>query len=312
MNYFFIAILAYFLIACGTIIDKFLLTSKKVSHPAVYAFYSGLISIFTFVLFPFGGHWINLNQLVGYLFFGAVFTYGVLCLFFAIQKDQASQVIPVNGVVVPMVAYFLSVFFLNEHLTFGQLIGVILLIGGGIIISLNFPIKVKNKKFFSGFRYAVLSGILMGIVFTAFKFFYNQEGAFINVFLWTRLGLVLGSVSLLVIPAWRKIILGSLARFKQDKKGNVATGLFFVANKLLNGLGSIIFNYAIAIGGVGGVTIVNALISSEYVFIFIFGLFLSFRYPKIFQEDMTAMNILKKITAIAIISIGVVMILTNA
>ena len=311
MNYISVAILAYFIIALGTIIDKFLLTSKKVSHPAIYAFYSGLISLFTFALFPFGGHLVGIAQLAGYAFFGAIFTYGILCLFFAIQANQASQVLPVNGAMVPIVTYFLSIFFLNEHLSLIQVVGVIFLIGGGIIISLNFPIKAKTSRFFSGFRYAVLSGILMGVAFTAFKFFYDQSGAFLNVFIWTRLGLGLGSVSLLLNPQWRKIIFGSLTGFKKDKSGNTSTGIFFTANKLLNGLGSIIFNYAIAIGGVGGATIVNALISSEYVFIFFGGLLLSFQFPAIFQEELTMSNISKKMIAIIIISSGVVMILAN-
>jgi len=311
MTYIFVAILAYFLIALGTIIDKFLLTSRKVSHPAIYAFYSGLISLATFALFPFGGHAVDAAQLVGYILFGAVFTYGILCLFFAIQKNQASQVVPVNGAVVPIITYLLAVFLFNQHLNFVQIIGVIFLMGGGIIISLNLPIKVKASRFFSGFEYAVLSGILMGIAFTAFKFFYDQEGAFLNVFIWTRLGLALGSISLLINSRWRKIILGSFTGFKKDKSGNTSTGIFFTANKLLNGIGSILFNYAIAIGGAGGATIVNALISIEYVFIFLMGIFLSLRFPAIFEEKMTLSNISQKIIAIILISAGVIMILVN-
>ena len=54
MNWLIVSIIAYLLIALGVILDKFLLSSNRISHPVVYAFYSGLLSFFTiFIYFPF-------------------------------------------------------------------------------------------------------------------------------------------------------------------------------------------------------------------------------------------------------------------
>lgn len=310
MNYIFVAILAYFIIALATINDKFLLTSNKVSHPAIYAFYSGLISFFTFVLLPFGGNWIGFTNFFQYIIFGIIFHYGVLCLFYAIQKNQASQVIPVNGAIVPIVTFFISVLFFKALFNFTQIIWVILLIGGGLLISLHLKNNAKGKRFFDGFKYAVLSGALMGMAFAAFEIFY-QKDSFINVFVWTRLGLVLGAISLLFFSYWRRTILKTCTGFKKNRSGNASTGIFFTANKLLNGIGSIVLNYAIALGGVGGATVVNAMVSIEYVFVFLIGLLLSLRYARIFQEEISAADILKKIVAIILISVGIIMVLAK-
>ena len=110
MSGIFLAIGAYFLIALETILDKFLLTSKRVSHPANYAFYSGVMSFFAFTFFYWGFHFILSERIVFYLIPGIIFTYGILFLFFAIEKNEASQVIPLVGAVIPIIIFFISVF----------------------------------------------------------------------------------------------------------------------------------------------------------------------------------------------------------
>jgi drug/metabolite transporter (DMT)-like permease len=64
-------------------------------------------------------------------------------------------------------------------------------------------------------------------------------------------------------------------------------------------------NYAIALGSV---TIVNALIATEYVFIVIFGLLFSLWQPKIFAESGAFWDVAQKVAAIFIISAGVLLI----
>jgi hypothetical protein len=89
------------------------------------------------------------------------------------------------------------------------------------------------------------------------------------------------------------------------EKKNQTTGALFVINKILGGIGSILTKMAIAMGSV---TIVNALVSIEYVFIFGLGLIFSLRFPKIFQEKEDFLNIFQKVSAIAIIAGGVFLI----
>ena len=80
---------------------------------------------------------------------------------------------------------------------------------------------------------------------------------------------------------------------------------WFILNKALGGGGSIIKEYATSIGSV---VIVNALISVEYVFVFILGIFFSFWFPTVFKERMRADNIFQKVTAAIMIAFGLALV----
>jgi len=308
MSWIIIAIFSYFLVALEIILDKFLLSSKRVSHPAIYAFYSGVLSLTALLVFsPFGFHLISFSNALMSFAAGLVFTYGILCLFFAINKSEASQAIPVVGAVIPLTTYFLSLIFLGERLHNFQLVGVAVLIVGGLLISFDFPLKINKRKFFAGFYYSIGAGILLAIAFTSFKHFFDNDN-FLNVYIWTRIGLCIGALTLLIVPIWRKIIFNSftgLHKNNEEKKKNVKTGILFVATKTLGGAGSILTNKAIALGSV---TIVNALVSTEYAFILLMGIVFSMWFPQVFQEKRDVQAIFEKVVAITMIAIGVVLI----
>lgn len=310
MNYLVIAIFAYFVVAVEIILDKFLLTSKKISHPVIYAFYSGVLTAFVFFMIPFGFHWIGFQQAVISIATGVIFVYGILALFFAINKSEASRVMPVVGATIPVMTFFLSVLFSIEKLASIQIAGVAALIIGGLLISFELPLKSNRLasrqagKFFQGFYYAILAGILLAIEAVLFKYLGERDG-FVNVFIWTRWGVVLGALSLLLFSNWRGVILNSFKGTKKSSNENYKTGGLFVFNKVLGGVGSVLTKKAITMGSA---TIVNALVSVEYVFILLIGLLLSFEFPAIFQEKKAIKSVAQKIISIIIISIGVALI----
>lgn len=303
MAWLAITISAYFLVALEMVLDKFLITSKRVSHPAVYAFYSGVLSTFAFALFPFGFHLVAMPKIILSVLSGMVFLYGILALFFAFDKSEASQVAPVSGAFTTIATYLISFFFLNEHLDPRHAIGVILLVAGSLFISINMFDK-KEKMFFHGFGKSILSGILLAIAFTSFKGFY-QHDKFINIFIWTRLGLFLGAASLLLFGKWRRPILKSLMHFRSPQKEHYNSGKLFVSNKALGGIGSILLNYAISLGSV---TLVNALVALQYSFIFIMGIILAHWFPRTFREKGDKRVVFQKFAAIALITLGVVLV----
>lgn len=303
MNWFAFSIIAYFLIALEVILDKFLISSERVSHPAIYAFYSGVMSLCAFLLFPFGFHLISFSNTIFSLMAGMIFVYGILSLFFAMKKSEASQVTMVVGATIPVIIYFLSIIFLKEHLSGIELGGVLALIFGGIWISIDLNRK-SSQRFFVGFYSSILAGIFLAISYAWFKHFYHQDN-FINVYIWTRFGVMLGALSLLLNGYWRKVIFKSLLNFKKPDSGHKSSGVIFILNKALGGAGSILKEYATAIGSV---TIVNALISVEYVFVFLLGIFFSFWFPVVFKEKMNVENIFQKISATIIIAIGLVLV----
>ena len=144
-----IAVGAYFLGALAIILDKFLLGSKRISTPPVYAFYLGLFGLFAsfallFVHFSFPSSF----QITVSFLSGILFTYGILALYFAIKKSEASRVVPVVGAVIPIVTFVASWFLLGEGLMREQLFGVLLLVSGGLLISFDCLaiLKIKRKK----------------------------------------------------------------------------------------------------------------------------------------------------------------------
>lgn len=304
MKFIFISIFAYFLISLQVILDKFLLSSQRVSHPSVYAFYTGVLSLFSFILIPVGVYWSGVAQFFQYMVAGVLFIYGVLFLFFALKDSEASRVMLVVGAVVPVITYLFSLVFFREILQFPQVFGVGLLIGGGIMISWKMSEEHRRRKLFKGFSYCVWAAIFLAVSSMAFKELY-RAGGFIHVFVWTRLGLVMGALSLLVYSSWRNKIIRSLRGLKKPGRAHASTGALFVGNKAVGGLGSIMVQYGISLGSV---TVVNALISVEYVFIFIIGAVLSVKFPKIFHERYRPADIFEKAVAIVIITAGVALV----
>lgn len=308
MNYIVVAIIAYLLIALGVVIDKFLLSSKRVSHPAIYAFYSGILSFFTIFIFaPFGFHWTNLTSTIGMALVGLVFFAGMVSIFYAIKKGEASRVVPLVGVIIPLISLLIEGVIFRQPFSAQEILGIIILVFGGFLISFDLPLEIGKKKFFAGFFQAILAGFFLAIAYLGFDYFseiYKDDG-FSNVFIWTRFGLTLGSILILIIPAWRKIILKSIFGAKKQKSKNLRTANLFFLNKILNGTGSALINYAIFLGSA---TIVNALISVEYVFVFIVVAIFHAIFPKIFAERNKLSDILQKVIAILVVAVGIVFI----
>ncbi len=299
MNWLLVAIVAYFLIALESILDKFLLSSRRVAHPATYAFYSGLLSLAAFLFFPWGFHLVSLQTVWQEILAGAIFTFGILFLFFAIKNSEASQVIPVVGAVTTVVTYFLSFIFLGEHLSVFKFWGIVALIIGGLLISLDFSAQ-RLKHFFDGFLFSILAGFFMAVAFIWFKKFYDADN-FLNVYIWTRLGLMLGASSFFLYAPWRKIILSSLTKFKKPQQQDKRSGVLFVVTKTLGGVGSFLINYAISLGSV---TIINALVAVEYVFIFGLAYVFFKRVGEIFAEKRDKATLTRKFVAVGIIALG--------
>ncbi len=299
MNWLLITVVAYFLIALESILDKFLLSSQRVAHPATYAFYSGLLSLTAFLFFPWGFHWISLTTAWQEILAGAIFTFGILFLFFAIKNSEASQVIPVVGAVTTIVTFLLSFIFLGEHLLILKFWGIIILIIGGLLISLDFSAE-RLKHFFDGFSFSVLAGFFLAVAYTWFKYFYEADN-FINVYIWTRLGLMLGASSFFLYAPWRKIIWSSLVKFKKPPTQNQRSGVLFVATKALGGVGSFLLNYSISLGSV---TIINSMVAVEYVFIFGLAYLFFKKGNKIFAEKRDKATLVRKLVAVCIIAIG--------
>lgn len=301
MSWLAITLTAYFLGALAIILDKFLLGSRRISSAPVYSFYISFLGLGAIIFLPFGFYVPSGYQIIISLFSGALFTLGILALYFAIQGAQASRVAPVVGAVIPVITYVFSIIIFREVLGIIQILGLGLLIFGGLLISFDLPLRVSKRKFFAGFEHSILAGILLSGAYVFFKFVY-QEQSFLNGFIWTRFGGALAIAGFFLVPKWRKDIIQSLKRIKNPKHAHFRTGALLVLNKIIGGTGSILLNYAFKLGSV---TLANALISSQYVFVLALAYGASVWRPKVFEEKLYFWDWAQKVAAIIIIAVGI-------
>jgi drug/metabolite transporter (DMT)-like permease len=304
MTWFLIVIGSYFFGAVANVMDKFLLGSKRISSAPVYAFYVGMFGLGAFLLAPFGLTVPDADMMISCLASGLVFSAGILLLFLAIERAEASRVTPVIGAVIPLATFILAELFGIEKLTVLEILGGVLLIFGGLLISFDLPLKLGKRKFFSGFYYAIGAGLFIAVAYLMFKNISDQE-SFITWYVWTRAGGFVGACLLLFVPAWKKNIFKSFHSAKKNKKQAISTGGMFVGNKVIGGASTLMLNYAI---NLGSVTLLNALVSVQYVFLLIILAVLSKTKAHIFQEKLLFWDWAQKIAAIIIIAFGMFLI----
>jgi drug/metabolite transporter (DMT)-like permease len=292
MSYILLALIAWFLFAVLSLLDKFLL-NKPIQDDRVFTFYTGLFSIFVVLLFLPTTRIHSLNQVLFDIFCGFIFLVAQFFLFRALSKGEVSEVIPITGALVPVFALISSHYALGLNFTRNESIAFILLVFGTILISYRTKIKKGNLL------YPILASIFFAIYYTAVKKAYVP---FSENFGLVRLGSFVGSLLMLFSSEVRSSIRRTTHRVK-----NTTSGLF-LTKEIAGGLGFIILNYAIS---KGNPALVNALQGFEYVMLFIFALLLSKKYPMLWHEHGEGHVLVRKFLAILLIVGGLVFLQFN-
>ncbi len=108
MTWFFVAIFGYFFYALAVVSNKYLLRQPATTRPLVFTFWTGILSIFAFVLAPFGLHWPGWNWFLFDLFVGILFFLSLTAFYRALDVNEASRAAPVIGGLSPVFVLFLS------------------------------------------------------------------------------------------------------------------------------------------------------------------------------------------------------------
>ncbi len=314
-----IAIGAYLINAGVHVADKFLL-SKKIHSSITYAFYVGIWSIFNLVLLVFAPWIPTWWELILDLSAGLLFLATLVFWYKALHQSEATRVVPIVGALVPIFSLFLSSLFLGESLSQRQLLAFVVLICGGVLIS------IKHTKFYSAkiiiakVRYvfglvfgevhaksrptwrlitnSIISAFFFAAYYVLIKCIYLSQ-PFIGGFVWSRLGSFLGVMLFLLIPVWRKRIVKHQKGIKTTK--NLS---FFFSVRLLAALAFIMLNWAISLGNVA---MVNALQGVQYLFLFLIILVISTKFPRVLREELGGGVMLQKIIGILFVGLGLYM-----
>ena len=298
-----VAIFSYFFGAVAALLDKALL-SGRINHPSVYAFFVSLFSLFALLFIPFGFQWYGAVPTMIFLFSGGLFLYGLLAFYAAVQKSEVSRIAPLVGTIMAVTAF--AVYFFPgggdfsrlQSMTLTQFFAFCILVGGGVLITLDFPIRKRESIPWL----AVGAGVLMSFSLLILKYGYHQYDVnFESGFVWSRMGMFGAGMSLLLIPHFRAQIVEGLQHHGVSNHDTVKTGVFFVANKVSGGVAAFLMNYATFLGPV---TFIQALSGMQFVFLFLLAWFTSTQYPHIFEEHFGVAQWAQKGMAIVLIVFG--------
>lgn len=311
-----VSLSAYFINAGVYVADKFLL-SKKIHSSIAYAFYVGIWSVFNVGLLFFWPWTPNLRELTIDLLAGFLFLITLVFWYKALHQSEASRVAPIVGALVPLFSFILSFVFLGETLSRQQFLAFIILISGGVLISVKQTKVYLYKKVLNRFREiignivgeipassrptsrlivnSVVAAVFFACYYVLIKYIYIHQ-PFVGSFVYSRLGSFVGVILMLFVPDWRRLI------FAQQKGAKTPKNLcFFLIVRLLAAAAFIMINWAISLGNVA---IVNALQGAQYLFLFLIILLISAKFPKVLKEQLGGGVFLQKLIGTIMISLG--------
>ena len=294
MLWLIVTISSYFLFAIVALIDKYLL-GGRIPSPKVYAFYVGILGIWALVLIPLGFLIPEPLIIVLSLFAGAIFIISLFAFFYTLSLFEASRVVPAIGGFLPLFAFVLTYLFSSgkETLSFPEIIAFLLLVLGSVIITWQRSKNISLKSL----QISALAALLGALAFVLIKHVYLFQ-PFWSGLIWMRIGGFLGAGFFLFSKEVREEIFIKRISFKPKTAG------IFLFDQLMGSGAGLLQNWAIFLAPLAYVAIITALQGVEYVFLLIFAVLLSLKFPKILKEKVSREILLQKIVAILLIGGG--------
>lgn len=291
-----ITIFAQFLYAIVAVLDKHLV-SKTILRPVSYAFYTGIFQILYLVLIPFGFILPESKYIIVAFIIGGLFTFLLAILYKAMQIAEASRIVPLVGGATSVFIFVLAYLFLGERLAANQISAFIFFAIGGYLLSS----RVNNGKtiIIRGVYLAILAAFLFAVYYVMMKFLFLHVD-FLSGFIIIQLGGFFAAVFLVLMPANRKAIFSAS---NEVANGNKETVYLFIPTKLFGALAAILINYAISLKD-ASVTIINSLQAVQYIFLLLFAIILSKKFPGFLKEQTDNQVLKRKMAAIILIGFG--------
>ncbi len=211
--------------------------------------------------------------------------------FHAIKIEELSKVIPLFYLT-PLFILIIAAFFLGEIFTPIKYLGIILLVIGAMLISSN----KLSFNFGKAFWFMVLASVVMAINQVITKYLLGFAD------FWTIFGYIRIGAFAALVPS----IIMNIESFKSIyKKQGLRPFGFITASESLNVLGVLSITLAAA---TGFITLANALSSVQPFFVLLLTIIISVLYPQILKEEIGRSIVARKVVAIVIMFVGVILI----
>lgn len=285
------AITAHSLIGLSLIWDKILLKRPGTQNLFSYVFWLGSLSVVGVLLVPFGYNSPSF-QLIAIAFgAGLIHLVGVFFYYATLKHGEASETLAVMGGFSPVATAVIAFAMLSQHMTTHQLLGFLLMTGGGFVMF--FAEQIPWKKLLPS---VLLAAGFLGLTNVLEKIVYNQTN-FITGYVWFAIGHFVGAFGFLIPSSWRQQIFGESGRDETSNR------LWYLANRLLAGVGSFLIFYAISLAHPA---IVEAISGVRYVIIFLGALLLTRFRPRLLRESFSGWRFVSKTIATGLVIAGLV------
>lgn len=296
----FYTLLAITLWSLANIIDSYLVEkNKKIGHPVgALVLFSSLVAVLvTTVIGIFTPNLFNLKlwQILILLSTGLLNISWIILYLYAIARDSISFVVP-WFLMIPFFGYILGNLFLGETLSNHQMVGGLIIILGGLILSVR-SFEGKYKINYKTIFYMVPASLFVALWGVLFKIVAHTEGFWVSTF-WEHAGLsIAGLLIFIFVKSYRegfKVML------------NISHGKIVAVNatsEILAIAGNLLNNFALLLAPIILVYLVSTFQSAITFFVtIIFTIF----FPTIYKEDISMRALWHKSISIAIMIAGAI------
>lgn len=287
-----LTIFQYLIQAVVDLTDKFLITARKL-EPVKYTFYTVVTGLVLLLIWPWNYYPLSAYFIFLDLFSGALFSLAIYVFFKALSRGEVSRVVPFVFGLVPVFDILISVITGRNVLRLSEVAAMFLLIPGALLVS-----HQKVSGWGKHVAIKILAAFLMSCNYALWQFA-AQTGPVLNNLMWNRLGAAFVLFALLILPGFRQKVFSI-----ESVKNKAGTSLIFLFKQLLGGLNFVFFSFLLVLGKI---SVVNGLQGFRYVFLLLFGLFLSKRRRHLILEEDSSQILTQKSFGIALIFIGTIL-----
>jgi uncharacterized membrane protein len=300
MHWILVALVAPLIWSVLNHLDKYLVSRyKRDIGVAGLAIYSSFFAIFVLPFIYLFDHQVldvGGKEIIYLVISGIFYTLTILFYLYALERDDASHVVPF-WFLVPMFGYLLGIAFLGEYIAGGKMAGALITLAGALILSLEFDEGVKVK----GVTALLMIGSSLSLAFSDAIYKYAAlDVSFWQSIFWSHAGFVVFGLILFLTPHYRRDFM------KVIETSTTELTVLNVAGEIGQTVASIVNFYALLLAPISLVLLVNY--TFQPLFVFAEGLFLSSFFPRISDEKISHRHIIQKLVAIVVMSIGVYLI----
>lgn len=298
----FLTLTAVFLWSFVNIADNYLVErNKKFGHPigalVIFSSIFGFIGALAIYLFGKGSFALPAKEVGVLLLAGLCNVSWIIFYLKALPDEDVSTVIP-WFLTSPFFGYILGYTLLGERLSGQQLIGGLIILLGGLFLSIKRDKDARYTVRWNLIRNMTIASFLAALWGVLFKFVGRESGFWVSSF-WEHVGLGIGGLFIIAfIPAYRK---GFSEIIKSDGKQVLGISLFSESATII---GNLFANYAILLVPVSAVLLLEVV---QPAIVFVLGIFCTLFVPKVLTEDISRKNLLHKGVSITIMIVGAIL-----